>query len=95
VLDQLEAGRFDFGYELRDPWPPGCFAVHCGDDKYRLIWKVYPEEDDYSRPEGSKVIPIVVLRLGPKTSYSEGTLLYDEPPSELLIELERPPDPTT
>lgn len=29
----------DLGYPLEDEWD-GCYAVHCGRDRYRVIWEV-------------------------------------------------------
>jgi hypothetical protein len=46
-----------------------------------VIWRLGPEEEDPTRPEGSKVIPVYVLRIGPKTS-SSGHTVYDDGPSD-------------
>jgi hypothetical protein len=64
----------DLGYPLRDNWD-GCMAVHCGRDRYRIIWEVLEPEDDYSG-EADEVTPVVVLRIGPKTD-SRGRSVYD------------------
>jgi hypothetical protein len=69
----------EIGYELEDEWT-GYRAIHIGNDRYRVIWRIDPPEEDYERPEGSQVIPVIVVRIGPKTS-AVGVTIYDiEPP---------------
>lgn len=64
----------DFGYELRDEWA-GCMAVHCGRDRYRVIWEQLEPVEDL---EGiaDEVIPVVILTVGPKTN-TAGRTIYE------------------
>jgi hypothetical protein len=65
----------DMGYELRDEWE-GCMAVHCGRDRYRVIWEPLPPEEDYDGIT-DEIIPVVILRVGPKTD-SAGRTIYED-----------------
>jgi hypothetical protein len=67
----------DLGYPLEDEWE-GCFAVHVGSDRYRVIWEILPPVDDYAGASGDQVIPVVVLRVGPKTDEYKRTI-YEQP----------------
>ena len=67
------------GYELADEWA-GYRAVHIGNDRYRVIWRIDPPEEDYTRAEGCQVVPVVVVRIGPKTNMM-GKSIYDVAPS--------------
>lgn len=59
------------------PWPPqadelrppydGCFGIHVGQDKYRIIWEVDTE-----------IQTVWILRVGPKKRRGGGTI-YDDP----------------
>lgn len=77
LLDVIERTP-DLGYELRDEWE-GCMAVHAARDRYRVIWEVLDPEEDY---EGTtdEVVPIVVLRVGPKTDATGRTIYETERP---------------
>jgi len=66
----------DLGYELHGEWG-GCMAVHCGRDRYRVIWKVLDPEEDYTRV-ADLVVPVVVIAVGPKTD-SRGRTIYERP----------------
>ena len=50
-------------------------AVHAARDRYRVIWEVLDPEKDY---EGiaDQVVPIVILRVGPKTD-ATGRTIYE------------------
>jgi hypothetical protein len=51
-------------------------AVHCGQDRYRVIWEVLDPEEDYTGI-ADEVVPIVILRVGPKTD-SKGVSVYNQ-----------------
>ncbi|MGI8945128.1 MAG: type II toxin-antitoxin system RelE family toxin [Thermoleophilaceae bacterium] len=51
---------------LREPWD-GCYGVHVGRDRYRVIWEV-----------DSEIQTVFVLRVGPKERRGGGTI-YDDP----------------
>jgi len=70
----------DLGYPLEGEWE-GCFAVHVGDDRYRVIWEIQPPIDDYTGRAGDQVTPVVVLRVGPKTDGQHRTI-YEQPRPE-------------
>jgi hypothetical protein len=81
LFDSLERTP-DLGYPLEGEWE-GCFAVHCGRDRYRVIWEILPAEEDYEGDPGDEVIPVVILRVGPKTD-TQGHTIYEDPrPSPL------------
>lgn len=66
------------GYELREDSPrAGCWSVHCGNDRYRIVWEILPPEEDYEGLADS-IRPVVVLMVGPKTDAS-GRSIYDRP----------------
>lgn len=65
----------DLGYELRGEWE-GCQAVHCGRDRYRVIWEVLEPEEDYTGM-ADMVVPVAVIRVGPKTD-SRGRTIYED-----------------
>jgi hypothetical protein len=70
------------GKPLRDEWI-GCRGLHFGSDKYRLIWEILPAIDDYEGQQDDKVIPIIILRVGPKID-AQGNTIYESPrPSAL------------
>jgi hypothetical protein len=74
--------RSDLGVPLRGEWE-GCRRAHVCDDRYRVIWRDLPEIDDYEGAEGDVVIPVQVLRVGPKVQLS-GDTIYEQPsPPEL------------
>jgi hypothetical protein len=52
--------------------------VHAGADKYRVIWEIMPPIEDYERAPGDQVVPIAILRVGPKTD-AQGRTIYEEP----------------
>ena len=81
MFDQLEKTP-DLGYPLRDEWE-GCYAVHAGQDRYRVIWELLPPEEDYEGDPGDQVVPVVVLRVGPKMA-SDGRTIYESPRPEPL-----------
>lgn len=74
LFDQIELTP-DLGYELRGEWE-GCYAVHCARDRYRVIWEILEPVVDYSG-ETDFVVPVAILRVGPKTD-SRGRTIYDE-----------------
>jgi mRNA-degrading endonuclease RelE of RelBE toxin-antitoxin system len=73
LFDTLETTP-DLGYELGGAWA-GCMAVHVGKDRYRVIWELFPPEDDYSGL-ADQVVPVVILRVGPKTD-RRGRTIYE------------------
>jgi mRNA-degrading endonuclease RelE of RelBE toxin-antitoxin system len=73
MFDKLEL-KPDLGYELRDEWE-GCRAIHVGRDRYRVIWEVLDPEPDYTGV-ADEVVPVVILRVGPKTD-AAGRTIYD------------------
>jgi hypothetical protein len=75
LWDALERAP-DLGYPLRGEWE-GCYCVHLGHDRFRVIWEILDPEPDYDGPEGAEVIPVVVLRIGPKTQRG-GETIYEQ-----------------
>ena len=73
LLDDIEINP-DRGYALRGEWD-GCRATHAGRDRYRVIWEELSPEVDYTGV-ADEVVPVVVLRVGPKTA-SDGRAIYD------------------
>lgn len=78
-LRQL-ADHTDLGVPLHGEWE-GCRRAHVCDDQYRVIWRDLAEVEDYAGKDGDTVVPVQVLRVGPKVMLS-GTI-YEQP---------RPPD---
>jgi hypothetical protein len=76
LFDNLEKTP-DLGYPLEDEWE-GCFAVHIGNDRYRVIWEILPPVEDCEGDPGDEVVPIVILRVGPKTD-ERGHTIYESP----------------
>jgi hypothetical protein len=76
---RLEADA-GLGYDLRGEWE-GWRAIHLCSDRYRVIWQDRPEIDDFEGADGDTVVPVVVIRVGPKNQPAGGTV-YDAPPSE-------------
>jgi len=74
-LRELE-GHADLGIPLRGEWE-GCRRAHVCDDRYRVIWRELPEVEDYEGASGDTVIPVQVLRIGPKVMLA-GTI-YEQP----------------
>lgn len=73
----MEGGPYDSQcHELRDEWE-GCWTTHVARDRYRVIWiELEPEagyDDDGTETED---IPIVILRVGPKTD-ARGQTIYE------------------
>lgn len=70
----------DFGYELREgsEWED-CFACHIGSDRYRVIWELLPAEEDFENA-ADEVVPILILRVGPKTDEFGRTIYEDGRP---------------
>lgn len=52
--------------------------MHFGNDRYRLIWEILPAEEDYAGKSDDRIIPVVVLRVGPKKDARERTI-YQKP----------------
>jgi len=50
-------------------------AVHVGSDRYRVIWEMLDPTDDYTGA-ADEVIPVVILRIGPKTD-AQGRTIYE------------------
>jgi hypothetical protein len=67
-LRELEK-RADLGVSLHGDWE-GCRRAHVCDDRYRVIWRDLPEIEDYEGAAGDMVIPVQVLRVGPKVQLS-------------------------
>jgi mRNA-degrading endonuclease RelE of RelBE toxin-antitoxin system len=66
-LEGLQLGPWPAEAEgLREPWD-GCYGVHVGRDRYRVIWEVDIE-----------IRVVYVLRVGPKRKATGGTI-YDDP----------------
>jgi len=55
-------------------------AVHCGQDRYRVIWEVLDPIEDYTGA-ADEVIPVVVLRIGPKTDAQNRTIYERDRPT--------------
>lgn len=68
------------GVEMRGEWE-GCRRAHVCDDRYRVIWRDLPETEDYAGGPGDTVVPVVVLRVGPKVLPS-GETIYQQPRPE-------------
>lgn len=71
------ASRTDLGYPLRGELA-GHRAVHVCNDRYRIIWRELPEIEDYTGAEDDRVVPVEVVRVGPKTPIGGGTI-YEQP----------------
>ncbi len=78
LFDALEQTP-DLGYPLQGEWE-GCFAVHVGNDRYRVIWELLPATEDYKGGPGDEVVPVAILRVGPKTD-GTGRTIYNAPRS--------------
>jgi hypothetical protein len=65
------------GYPLRGELA-GYRAAHVYSDRYRVIWRELPEIENYAGAEDDKVVPVEVLRVGPKKTAGEGTI-YEQP----------------
>jgi hypothetical protein len=74
--DQLERTG-DLGVKMRGEWE-GCRRAHVYGDRYRIIWRELPETEDYAGGPDDKIIPVQVLRAGPKTLPS-GETIYQQP----------------
>jgi hypothetical protein len=68
------------GIEMRGEWR-GCRRAHVCDDRYRVIWQDLPETKDYAGSADDTVVPVVVLRVGPKALPS-GKTIYQQPRPE-------------
>jgi hypothetical protein len=73
---ELEKTR-DLGIEMHGEWE-GCRRAHVCDDRYRVIWRDLPETEDYAGDADDTVVPVVVLRVGPKVLPS-GETIYQQP----------------
>jgi len=71
------AKRVGLGVPLHSEWE-GCRRAHVCNDRYRVIWKELPEIEDYEGGEGDTVVPVQVLRVGPKVLLGGGTI-YQQP----------------
>lgn len=76
LFDQLEKSP-DFGYALDGEWE-GCYAVHVGRDRYRVIWEPMEPIEDYAGDPGDELIVVAILRVGPKTD-PWGHTIYEAP----------------
>jgi len=56
LFDNLESTP-DLGYALEGEWK-GCYAVHIGRDRYRVIWELLPPVEDYEGDPGDEVVPV-------------------------------------
>ena len=65
------------GIEMRGEWE-GCRRAHIYDDRYRVIWQDLPETEDHAGGVGDTVVPVVVLRVGPKL-LPGGQTIYELP----------------
>jgi hypothetical protein len=74
---ELLENRADLGVPMHGEWE-GCRRAHACDDKYRVIWRDLPEIADYSGEADETVVPVEVLRVGPKVALSGGTI-YEQP----------------
>lgn len=81
LFDNLESTP-DLGYALEGEWE-GCYAVHIGRDRYRVIWELLPPVEDYEGDPGDEVVPVVILRVGPKTD-EQGHTIYESPRPSVL-----------
>lgn len=71
------AKRAELGVPLHGEWE-GCRRAHVCDDRYRVIWIEQAEIEDYEGGEGDTVVPVLVLRVGPKVLLGGGTI-YQQP----------------
>lgn len=74
-LRELE-NRSDLGVPLHGEWE-GCRRAHICDDRYRVIWRDLPEIEDYEGAKGDVVVPVQVLRVGPKVQLLGGGAVPD------------------
>ena len=81
LRDEL-AKRSDLGVPMRGQWE-GCRRAHVCDDRYRVIWRDLPEIEDYEGTEGDLVVPVQILRVGPKAQLTGGTIYEQPSPPEL------------
>jgi hypothetical protein len=65
------------GIEMRGEWE-GCRRAHVCEDRYRVIWRDLPETEDYAGDADDTVVPVIVLRVGPKLLPS-GETIYQQP----------------
>ena len=75
-LSEQLAKRADVGVPLHGEWE-GCRRAHVCDDLFRVIWRDLPEIEDYEGKPDNTVVPVQVLRVGPKVQL-EGTI-YEQP----------------
>jgi mRNA-degrading endonuclease RelE of RelBE toxin-antitoxin system len=76
IYEVVEKRPLAAGTPLRDEWT-GCRSGHAGRDRYRVIWEVLDPEDDYEGQEGDQVVPVVILRVGPKID-ALGHSIYEQ-----------------
>ena len=62
------------GIEMRGEWE-GCRRAHVCEDRYRVIWRDLPET---AGDAADTVVPVIVLRVGPKLLPS-GETIYQQP----------------
>jgi hypothetical protein len=67
----------DLGIEMRGEWQ-GCRRAHICADRYRIVWRDLPEIEDYEGGPDDKIVPVEVLRVGPKVLPS-GETIYQQP----------------
>lgn len=61
------------GHPLTGEWE-GCNTVHVARDRYRVIWTELDPEAGYEGDDEIEIVPIVVLRVGPKTDARHRTI---------------------
>jgi hypothetical protein len=67
----------DLGTRMHAEWE-GCSRAHVCNDLYRVIWQDLPEVEDYAGAAGDTVVPVVILRVGPKM-LPTGETIYHQP----------------
>jgi hypothetical protein len=73
--------RADLGVPLHGQLE-GCRRVHVCDDRYRVIWRDLPDIEDYEGGADDMVVPVQILRVGPKVLLSGGTIYEQPDPSQ-------------
>lgn len=79
-LKELEKSAH-LGVPLHGEWD-GYRRAHVCNDRYRVIWRDLPEIENYAGAEGDTVIPVQVLRVGPKVMLAGTIYEQPRPPTE-------------
>lgn len=79
-LKELERSA-NLGVPIHGEWE-GCRRAHVCDDNYRVIWRELPEIEDFEGTDDDVVVPVQVLRVGPKMMLAGTIYEQPRPPSE-------------